>query len=249
MVDTRGVRGGIAARADAVAADLSKRAAPPVLVAHDAGAMVALAVAAKVPVRALVLAAPLVPGAAGTHAVTWSRGLVWALLRRRPLGPPHGRAGEVYLEGLQATRGPQSRGRSRLSELARRSRRPRRASSTSSCAAAQAVTSEKASVDSPATAAPTSPDPARDAWLLISSRHGRCAPRAPLARPAFGGTTSSLRRMADPTRRRRRTLIAIRTSLQERVQPTRPYWSRPRPIALVLAPTTGRVQGAQPMLA
>ena len=62
LLDTRGVRGGIAARADAVAADLAKRAVEPVLVGHDAGAMVALAVAAKVPVRALVLAAPLVPG-------------------------------------------------------------------------------------------------------------------------------------------------------------------------------------------
>ena len=130
LLDTRGVRGGIAARADAVAADLAKRAVEPVLVGHDAGAMVALAVAAKVPVRALVLAAPLVPGAPGTHAVTWSRALVWALLRRRPLGLPHGRAGEVYLNGLpsDAQAAVADEDPRMLSELARRSRTPRRPS-------------------------------------------------------------------------------------------------------------------------
>src|SRR5262249_51743408 len=100
LLDARGVRGGIAARADAGAADLAKRATPSVLVAHDAGAMVALAVAATVPVRALVLVSPLVPGAPGTHAVTWSRGLVWSLLRRRRVAPPRGRAGDAYLGGL-----------------------------------------------------------------------------------------------------------------------------------------------------
>jgi pimeloyl-ACP methyl ester carboxylesterase len=124
LLDTRAVRGGIAARADAVAAHLAKRDAPAVLVAHDAGAAVALAVAEKVPVRALVLVAPLVPGTAGTHALTWSRGLPWALVRRRPIGPPRGRAGEVYLGGLAndvraAVAGEDPRV---LSELARRSR-------------------------------------------------------------------------------------------------------------------------------
>jgi non-heme chloroperoxidase len=124
LLDCRAVRGGIAARADAVAADLAKRAPHPVLVAHDAGAIVALAVAAKVPVRALVLVSPLVPGAAGTHAVTWSRGLLWALLRRRPMGPPSGRAGDVYLGGLTAAARAATADEDPrvLSELARRSR-------------------------------------------------------------------------------------------------------------------------------
>ena len=124
LLDTRAVPGGIAARADAVAADLAKRTTPPIVVAHDAGAIVALAVAAKVPVRALVLVSPLVPGAPGTHAVTWSRGLAWALVRRRPLGPPSGRAEAAYLNGLAsdvrstvAAEDPRL-----LSELARRSR-------------------------------------------------------------------------------------------------------------------------------
>lgn len=100
LLDLRAVRGGVQTRADAVAADVAKRSAPPVLVAHDAGAIVALAVAAQVPVRALVLASPLVPGAPGTHAVTWSRALPWALLRRRAIAPPAGTTGAVYVTGL-----------------------------------------------------------------------------------------------------------------------------------------------------
>ena len=124
LLDTRSVPGGIAARAQAVAADLARRAAPAVLVAHDAGAMVALAVAATVPVRALVLVSPLVPGAPGTHAVTWSRGLVWSLLRRRRVAPPSGRTGDAYLGGLasDARAGLASEDPRMLSELARRSR-------------------------------------------------------------------------------------------------------------------------------
>ncbi len=100
LLDLRAVSGGIDARADAVATDVAKRAAPPVVVAHDAGATVALAVAARVSVRALVLASPLVPGAPGTHAVTWSRALPWALVRRRPVPPPGGTTGEIYTAGL-----------------------------------------------------------------------------------------------------------------------------------------------------
>jgi pimeloyl-ACP methyl ester carboxylesterase len=100
LLDARAIPSGVAGRADAVAAELKKRATPPVLIGHDAGAIVALAVASIVPVRALVLVAPLVPGAPGTHAVAWRRSLPWALWRRRPIGPPPGPAGQVYLAGL-----------------------------------------------------------------------------------------------------------------------------------------------------
>src|SRR5690242_18891541 len=124
LLDTRGVPGGIAARAEAVAADLATRAASPVLVAHDAGAMVALAVAATVPVRALVLVSPLVPGEPGTHALTSSRGLVWALLRRRPVAPPSGRTADAYLGGVASdtVAGLADEDPRMLSDLARRSR-------------------------------------------------------------------------------------------------------------------------------
>jgi pimeloyl-ACP methyl ester carboxylesterase len=124
LLDTRAVRAGIAARAQAVASHVAKRDAPPVILAHDAGAMVALAVAAATPVRALVLVSPLVPGAPGTHAVTWSRSLVWSLLRRRPLEPPAGRTGDVYFGGLsrEARTGVVGEDPRLLSELARRSR-------------------------------------------------------------------------------------------------------------------------------
>jgi predicted alpha/beta hydrolase family esterase len=124
LLDTRTVRGGIAARGDAVAAYLSARGTAPVLLAHDAGAPVAIAVASLMEVRALVLVSPLVPGAPGTHALAWSRALVWGLLRRRALGPPSGRAAEAYFDAvpheLRATAEPEDA--RLLSQLARRSR-------------------------------------------------------------------------------------------------------------------------------
>ena len=107
LVDTRAVRGGIAGRAQAVAEHLRTLVAPPIVVGHDAGALVALAAAARAPVRALVLVSPLLPGTPTTHALTWSRGLVWSLLRRRAVGPPVGRLGEAFLgevpAGIRAT--------------------------------------------------------------------------------------------------------------------------------------------------
>jgi pimeloyl-ACP methyl ester carboxylesterase len=102
VLDVRGVEGGIGARADAVTEHVRRAEAPPVLVAHDAGALVALGVAARTPVRALVLASPLRPGAPGTHALVWSRSLVWSLLRRRPVPPPRGPVGAAFLEGMSS---------------------------------------------------------------------------------------------------------------------------------------------------
>jgi pimeloyl-ACP methyl ester carboxylesterase len=124
LVDTRDVGGGIAKRGQAVADDARTLSSPPVLVGHDAGALVALAAAAEVPVRALVLVSPLVPGAPGTHALTWSRGLPWALLRGRALGPPAGAAGAAFLRDVAPDAWSVSPGEDprMLAELARRSR-------------------------------------------------------------------------------------------------------------------------------
>ncbi len=123
IVDLDAGSGGVARRADAVAAHLAALPIPPVLVGHDAGALVALASATRIAVRALVLVAPLRPGASATHALTWSRGLVWSLLRRRPVPPPGGRTADAFLAGAppalrQLLRSEDPR---LLSELARRS--------------------------------------------------------------------------------------------------------------------------------
>jgi predicted alpha/beta hydrolase family esterase len=90
---------GIRSRAEAVARWVTRLDMPPVIIAHDAGALVAAAAARVAPLRALVLVAPLLPGAPGTHAVAWSRGLVWSLLRGRRVPPPRGPAGDAYFAG------------------------------------------------------------------------------------------------------------------------------------------------------
>jgi pimeloyl-ACP methyl ester carboxylesterase len=84
LVDIRGVPGGVAARAAAVGAYAETLGAPPVLVGHDGGALVALATAARTPLAALVLVAPLhARRAVGLGA----RGML-ALVLGRPVPPP-----------------------------------------------------------------------------------------------------------------------------------------------------------------
>src|SRR6185369_8785892 len=67
FVDTSTVAGGIAARAAAVTDYLRKLPAMPVLIGHDAGALIALASAARAEVPAVVLVSPLRPGTPRTH--------------------------------------------------------------------------------------------------------------------------------------------------------------------------------------
>jgi pimeloyl-ACP methyl ester carboxylesterase len=88
IVNARAVDGGVAARARTIVEHVRTLEAPPVLIAIDAGAGLALAVARAVPTRALVLVSPLVPGAPATHALAWSWRLVWALVRRGVVEPP-----------------------------------------------------------------------------------------------------------------------------------------------------------------
>src|SRR5437879_3501040 len=68
LLDVRAVDGGIATRAAAVAAHAAALSAPPVLIGHDVGGVVALAAAARAPAAAVVLLAPVVPGSAPARA-------------------------------------------------------------------------------------------------------------------------------------------------------------------------------------
>jgi non-heme chloroperoxidase len=120
LIDASGVAGGVAARARSVTEYLRKLPAMPVLVGHDAGALVALAVAAGVEVPAVVLVSPLRPGTPGTHALAWSRGLPWALVSRRPVGPPRGATGRAFLADRPSDAGASPEDPRLLSELARR---------------------------------------------------------------------------------------------------------------------------------
>ena len=120
LIDAGSVAGGIAARATAVTEFLRKLPAMPVLVGHDAGALVALAAASRTEVPAVVLVSPLRPGAPGTHALAWSRGLPWALVSRRPVAPPRGETGRAFLADRPSDVGASPEDPRLLSELARR---------------------------------------------------------------------------------------------------------------------------------
>ena len=73
LLDVRAVDGGIATRAAAVAAHAAALSAPPVLIGHDVGGVVALAAAARAPAAAVVLLAPLVPGSSDARALAMRR--------------------------------------------------------------------------------------------------------------------------------------------------------------------------------
>ena len=70
---------------EALAAHVATLESPPVLVGHDAGGLVALAVAERTPVRAVVASAPLLGGMPSVHPAlpVW-----WARLRGATLPPP-----------------------------------------------------------------------------------------------------------------------------------------------------------------
>lgn len=92
LVDVRPCRGGLAARATAIAQYAAGLAAPAILIGHDAGGLAALAAARPAGAAAVVLLAPLVPGSRGARALIYSLAGLAALLRGRPVPPPAGRA-------------------------------------------------------------------------------------------------------------------------------------------------------------
>src|SRR5262245_19376586 len=88
LVELRGT-GDLAARGTALAELARVAPAAPVLIGHGAGALVALDAARSCPAAALVLIAPLLPGAPSVRALTRRWEVLAALVRRRPIPPPH----------------------------------------------------------------------------------------------------------------------------------------------------------------
>jgi hypothetical protein len=101
VLDLLSVRGGLRARVEAVAEHAAAlRAGPPIVVCHDAGLLVGLALAEQLSLRALVLLGPVVPGTDRTHALLWSWGLPWKLVAGRAIGPPSGATADAMFDAL-----------------------------------------------------------------------------------------------------------------------------------------------------
>ena len=98
LVPLRELDGGIEARAAVVAEFVRGLPAPPVLLGDGAGGAVATSVARQVPLAAVVLLAPFVPGvsALGTLLARWDA--LWPLLTNGRVPPPSG----AVLAGLRA---------------------------------------------------------------------------------------------------------------------------------------------------
>jgi len=79
-------------RAAAVVTAARALPSPPVLIAHGAGAVVALEAAQTLPVAALALLLPQVPGSGEAQALTRRWDALLALLLGRPVPPPAGEA-------------------------------------------------------------------------------------------------------------------------------------------------------------
>jgi len=92
LLDVRALDAGLAERAAAVAAYATELPAPPILLGHDLGSLVALAAAARAPTAALGLIAPLVPGNAPARALALRPPTFLRLLLGRPVPPPGGAA-------------------------------------------------------------------------------------------------------------------------------------------------------------
>lgn len=115
LLHTRGLPGGLDARAAAVAEYTAALPTPPVLLGHDAGALVAQAAARRARAAAVVLVAPLVPGSRGTRALIFEPRSLIQLLLGRPVPPPRryavplawGELGETARTRILARLGPE----------------------------------------------------------------------------------------------------------------------------------------------
>jgi pimeloyl-ACP methyl ester carboxylesterase len=97
LLELRGVRGGVAARATAVAEYVAALPSPAILLGHDAGAVVALAAAARGAALALVLLAPLSPGSRATRRLTLAPRNLLPLVLGGRVPPPGAGAGWLDL--------------------------------------------------------------------------------------------------------------------------------------------------------
>lgn len=100
LLPIRDLDGGVEDRATAVATFAASLPTPPVLIGHGAGAVVAARAAAMVPVTAVVLAAPLLPGESplGTMLLRWDA--LWPLLSGGRVGPPSPAQWAPWLAGV-----------------------------------------------------------------------------------------------------------------------------------------------------
>jgi len=99
LVDVRQQPGGIDGRAMALAAYAADLAAPPIFLGHDAGAIVGLTAARRLPTAAVVAIAPLVPGSRAARRLAVGASRLLALIVGRPVAPPTGRPAEAWLDG------------------------------------------------------------------------------------------------------------------------------------------------------
>jgi hypothetical protein len=88
LVPLRGVEGGILSRVSAVTDFARTLAGPPVLLGEGAGAVVAALVAGQIPVTAVILLAPLVPGESRLSPLLLRRDAWWPLLAGGRVPPP-----------------------------------------------------------------------------------------------------------------------------------------------------------------
>ena len=98
LLDLRAVPGGVDARATAVAEFAAELQAPPILVGHDAGGLVALAAAGRVATAGVVLVAPLAPGSREARALVRALRPLLALIRGGSIAPPAGTAADAWLD-------------------------------------------------------------------------------------------------------------------------------------------------------
>jgi pimeloyl-ACP methyl ester carboxylesterase len=98
LLDLRAVPGGVEGRAAAVAGFVGELQAPPILVGHDAGGIVALAAAARITTAGVVLVAPLAPGSRGARTLVRAPRRLLALIRGGPVLPPAGAAAAAWLD-------------------------------------------------------------------------------------------------------------------------------------------------------
>ena len=102
LVDLRTTAGGLEGRAQAVADYAAGLPAPPVLVGHDAGGLVALTAARRGLSAAVVLVAPRGPAGAARRAIALGIAPLLALLPAGPVPPPEGRMAGRMLGDLPA---------------------------------------------------------------------------------------------------------------------------------------------------
>jgi len=98
LLDVREAPGGMQDRVAAVAPHVAEVAGRAVVIGHDAGALLANAVAARARPAAVVMIAPLVPGTRAVRRATLSVRSVVALLAGRRIAPPTGGAAAEWID-------------------------------------------------------------------------------------------------------------------------------------------------------